>query len=730
MFRQLLVIVVLFCPLTPLVGQEIDANITTQNRSLSTVADQIPDAAERASFLLLFKQSPPAQRLQQAKSFLAQFPQSAFLFQAYEVAARASFGLEDYDAGLNYARESLALLPENPLLLVSVADVEAQKHLSDAAISDARDAIEYLDRFSAPGTMAPEGWPELKNKLKATAKFAQGRALLEQALIISKGERRNAVLRDCMTSLGEAQTLNPFDFEITYLLGLAQLASRELQPAAGTFARIYRANDSLASKALENLRSIYKMLRPESRGTFESFLLQAERQGSSLSINRVSAVVSSSVQPLPDYAGSHSCRGCHSSVYRQWSQTGMSRMFRPYAPQNVIGDFQKENEFYMGDVAKYREGKVEFISDQEPALFARMVIRDGRHYFDIQQSDGKLHTYSVDYTIGSKFQQAYATKLPNGEIHVFPIQYSALQKRWVNYWRVIDGAESERADLRSWEKLSAATSYQAVCAVCHTSQLRNVKGGGFDVKDVEFREPGIDCEMCHGPSMQHVVDMTANEPYPKRAIEPPVNFHDLGNRDFIRICSQCHMQSAIRTPGTQGELNYSRSGEFFANNPSIPFSEFSRIGFYKDGRFRQTTFIVEALQRSQCFKKGQVSCGTCHDPHGHDADSNVTSVKFRDRLDLMCTNCHSQFQKTASLAAHTHHPVDSKGSRCVSCHMPRIMDTVLFRARTHQIDDIPNADMTQRFGQVESPNACLLCHSEKNVEWVKQELTAWKPAPR
>jgi hypothetical protein len=105
MFRRLLVIAALFSPLAPLAGQVIDANITKQNRSSSTVADQISDAAERAAFLTLFKQGSPAQMLQQAKSFLAQFPQSAFLFQAYEVAARASFGLEEYDAGLN--------MPEN-----------------------------------------------------------------------------------------------------------------------------------------------------------------------------------------------------------------------------------------------------------------------------------------------------------------------------------------------------------------------------------------------------------------------------------------------------------------------------------------------------------------------------------------------------------------------------------------------------------------------------------------
>jgi hypothetical protein len=59
--------------------------------------------------------------------------------------------------------------------------------------------------------------------------------------------------------------------------------------------------------------------------------------------------------------------------------------------------------------------------------------------------------------------------------------------------------------------------------------------------------------------------------------------------------------------------------------------------------------------------------------------------------------------------------------------MPRIMDALLFRARTHQIDDLPNAETTERFGQEESPNACLLCHSQKNAQWVQQRLRTWKP---
>ena len=189
------------------------------------------------------------------------------------------------------------------------------------------------------------------------------------------------------------------------------------------------------------------------------------------------------------------------------------------------------------------------------------------------------------------------------------------------------------------------------------------------------------------------------------------------------------MQSAIRKPGAAGELNYSSSGDFFGNHARLPFGEFSRKGFYKDGRFRQTTFIVEALERSQCFKKGQVSCGTCHDPHGHDSASNPTSLKFLDKPDLMCTGCHTQFADPVRAAQHSHHTTESEGSRCLSCHMPRIMDALLFRARTHQMDDIPDAEMTERFGQEESPNACLLCHSQKNAQWVQGQLQAWKPVP-
>lgn len=726
MFRRLRIIAILFWSLTCLVAQDIDSVPAVQKRNFANLADQITDEAERSAFLQLFKPASPREMRVRAETFLARFPQSAFLAQGYEVAARGCFDLGDYDQGLRYAQQSLALLPEDPLLLVPVSDVEAHQSLNSAAIAHADEALDDLNRFGGPASVREEDWPNMKQQLKATANFAKGRAQLQEALAQPAGEKRRQLLKDSEASLLDAQRSNRQDLEIAYVLGLAQLSSGKALEASSNLVAAYRGGGELAPKALERLHAIQRLLYPNSTVSFDTFLQQAAVRWNTGVQKSSEAPNTQSAPTTSAYFGSDSCRGCHSEIYQRWSESGMSKMFRPYAPQSIMGDFTKNNEFYLGDEADYQDGKFTLKRGRERRPFARMIVRDNRHYFDILQSDGKWHSYPVDYTIGSKFEQAYATKLSNGEIHVFPIQYNALHKQWVNFWKVIDGPGSERADPQTWEKLDASTSYQAICAVCHTSQLRNFDGGGFDINHVEFKEPGINCEMCHGPSGGHVLEMSEHDYHPKEPLDPPINFHKIDSRKFVAICAQCHMQSAIRNPGPNGELNYVSSPEFFGNRLLQPFGEFSRKGFYKDGRFRQTTFMVEALERSQCFKKGEVSCGTCHDPHSHDSASNPTSLKFRDNPDLMCTGCHTQFKDAVAISQHSHHPVGSEASRCVSCHMPRIMDALLFRARYHQIDDIPNAEMAKRFGQEESPNACLLCHSDKNADWVEQQLSAWK----
>lgn len=65
--------------------------------------------------------------------------------------------------------------------------------------------------------------------------------------------------------------------------------------------------------------------------------------------------------------------------------------------------------------------------------------------------------------------------------------------------------------------------------------------------------------------------------------------------------------------------------------------------------------------------------------------------------------CHAPMRDHSEL--HTHHAAASEASRCVSATCRGTMDALLFCARSHQIDEIPDARMTARFGESASPIA-------------------------
>ncbi|MCX6593300.1 MAG: multiheme c-type cytochrome [Acidobacteria bacterium] len=548
-----------------MLAQDLDVALNGRSRPGATILDQIESAPERQAFLDLYREPDPVARRSKASAFLRTYPSSWLLAQVTEAAARASFDLGDTTTGLYFARQSLELYPENPLLLATLAAVRANRHEPVEAKRDARATLEALAKFQPPANMKDRDWSPVRERLRATALRVLG----------PNGE------------MPEVAKLPP--------------------------------------------------------------------------------------DPKAAYAGSEACRTCHAAQFASWSQTGMAKMLRPATAEGIMADFTT-----LGNFAEFGQ------------LVAKGFEKDGRFFVDLRRTAGRgtvgWDRYPIDYTIGSKWQQAYATRAPDGDLHVIPLQYNRLEKSWLNYWRQIDPPGSERVNVGEFHRLRDVTSYQQNCAPCHTSQLQP-KG---------FLEAGVNCEMCHGPSAEHA-----------RGGAPAFKFQQVDNRRAVQICAQCHAQSAIRTP--QG---------FPPQYQRRPYAEFSRKAFYRDGRFRETTFIVEAFERSKCFQQGTAHCGSCHDPHPANAANNPTSLKYLDQPDRMCTQCHDA---RYSAKSHTQHS-SGEASRCVSCHMPKIMNSLLFKARSHQIDDRPKPEMTLRFGNAESPNACLECHSTESVTWVRDQL--------
>jgi predicted CXXCH cytochrome family protein len=383
----------------------------------------------------------------------------------------------------------------------------------------------------------------------------------------------------------------------------------------------------------------------------------------------------------------------------------MAKMFREYRPADVIGDFS---------------GK------QIVSGHARAVMDGTRHVIEIRRGDDDTWVrYPVDYVIGSKWQQAYATRLPDSRLMVFPIQYSKLKSAWVNYWARVDAPGSPRTDISQFHRAPSDAVYQTTCAPCHTSQLSFARGA-IDPAAASFREGGINCEMCHGPSRDHVERLKNGVKQPATAATTPISFRRLPAERYVAVCAQCHSQSAVHDAQPGGAVNHSETGEPFRSYSYELPSAFSRKAFYRDGRYRATTFISEAFARSECFRKGQATCGSCHDPHPANAAENPTSLKFEADADAMCVQCHTTLRERPE--RHTRHAAGTEASRCVSCHMPRIMEAVLFQARSHEIDDIPDAEMTARFGHADSPNACVTCHTDRDTAWLRNSLAAFTPA--
>ncbi len=169
--------------------------------------------------------------------------------------------------------------------------------------------------------------------------------------------------------------------------------------------------------------------------------------------------------------------------------------------------------------------------------------------------------------------------------------------------------------------------------------------------------------------------------------------------------------------------------------------------FWPDGMVRVSGREYNGLIESPCFKRGEMSCISCHSMHKSDPDDQLAAGMDGNQA---CLQCHDKFgnstQKLGSsaksalgpppsalenqngpLTAHTHHAASSSGSLCYNCHMPHTTYGLLKSIRSHTISS-PNIDATVKTGR---PNACNLCHLDKSLGWTAARLAEWYriPAP-
>ncbi len=424
-----------------------------------------------------------------------------------------------------------------------------------------------------------------------------------------------------------------------------------------------------------------------------------------------------------DYVGASACRACHPDRYASWRRTYHASMTQLPDATTVRGRFDGQPVTLYGATATPRE-------------------RDGRFFFQLPAMGGDgPREAEVALCVGSRRYQQYFERVdgPGGTIYRrLPLLWHVAEERWLHINGVFlepDGDGGSTID--DWSRGQAV--WNTNCVFCHNTGiapgLKPAGDGGDKRFDTHVADVGIACESCHGPGRDHVAlyaspvarYRTELASAGARAIVDPLR---VGQAESAALCGQCHAQ---RLPDPMDKLwtfldtgPTFRPGDVLAGHvkplsrdtpvPPPGDPEMFRQRFWSDGTARLTAYEYVGLTQSPCFRGGQFSCTSCHTMHAGDAAGQLAPDRLGDRA---CTQCHAAIAR--NVGAHTHHAPASSGSRCVECHMPRIVYGVLEIHPSHRVE-MPDVARDVEGGR---PNACTLCHVDRDATWAANRMRAF-----
>jgi predicted CXXCH cytochrome family protein len=390
-------------------------------------------------------------------------------------------------------------------------------------------------------------------------------------------------------------------------------------------------------------------------------------------------------QPGPGYAGAQACARCHSAIHQEWAASRHNRMMQPATKQAVEGDFA-QGKLVLGG--------------------STYLLRQSNGSYSVTESDitGKEWEHRVEYTLGGRRIQHYLTTLPDGRIVLLPPTWDVIRKKWIYDLDSRNPEEAPGDPFQAWNK---------TCYSCHVS------GGqkAFDARGLQYRTTwqnlGITCERCHGPGTGHIALMAGGAAR-TAANSAIVNPARLDAARSTMVCAQCHSLRDTYAAGFAAGADYY---DYFLPVLEHRLPDSDDPAYWPDGRPRWLSNEALGVWQSQCFLKGGATCVTCHSrPHSTDIERNP---QLGPDNNAICARCHAAI--AAGVSAHSHHAARSAGSSCVECHMPAAVVSLQARMRDHSMS-VPVPENTIRHG---IPNACNLCHKDKDAEWALGRMRAW-----
>lgn len=233
----------------------------------------------------------------------------------------------------------------------------------------------------------------------------------------------------------------------------------------------------------------------------------------------------SSVRDSGGFAGSQSCRKCHEKFYELWAPSHHGLAMQPYSEKFALKNLSQQTHDITIEGYQY---------------FAETT---GENAWVVEKGVDGVRKYHIDHVMGGKNVYYFLTLLERGRLQTLPLAYDTRKKEWFDMAksgvRHFSNLNDEPVNWKEWPY-----TFNTSCYGCHVSQISTNYDPRNDSYNTVWKEPGINCETCHGPAQEHI---RVCEETPKGTI--PKDLRLKRGEEISRMnrnnatCSTCHAKA-------------------------------------------------------------------------------------------------------------------------------------------------------------------------------------------
>ena len=382
-------------------------------------------------------------------------------------------------------------------------------------------------------------------------------------------------------------------------------------------------------------------------------------------------------------SGSSQCQSCHPAFYKKWATSYHGLAMQPFSAGLAKSALEPQKE-------AIRIGG-----------FAYRVLLEGEAGFVEESGPNGVRRLPMQHAMGGKNTYYFLTPMERGRLQVLPLAYDVQKKAWYDMSASGVRMHAEGPADRPIPWTDPAYTFNTSCYGCHVSQLRTNYDLKSDTYNSTWREPGINCETCHGDGEAHVA-LYKKDPNAKHKDMRIRRITQLTVLQRSEMCAPCH---AKMSPVSSG---YEATQRFFDHYDLVTLED---ADYYPDGRDLGENYTYTSWLMSPCIRGGKLDCIHCHTSSGRYRFST-------ENPSGACLPCHQE--RVANSAAHSHHEAGTPGGNCIDCHMPKTRFANMNRSDHSMLPPTPAATL-----KFQSPNACTHCHKDKGASWADAKVRQW-----